>query len=422
MTTAAGRRSAPTAASTHSIAPFALVTASLTGDTVTAFDATRAWAEFEQLLRARYGYFKRPGVDGDSILGYFEPAAKRAKTKKDFIDILQVVAHNFADPHFIVGPFDPTDYSIIPTSADLFAQYRSGEVSLVDVRQDSDAQAQGLRPGATILSIDGRSPTAAIERLMGRPISSLSTTQINTGLNIALAGIRNQPRRVQIKSQPANQTYTLRPTAELVKQLRSDSLLRVGRQGDVSIIRFNNSLGNNQTISAFRTALLGVQDTRLLMLDFRNTPSGGNTTVARSIMGHFVEQEMPYQVHMVPSEERLFGVPRKFVEYVLPIRPFYRGRVVALGGYWTGSMGEGLLIGFDAIGAKTAGAGLADLLGALFNETLATSSAKVDLGEEMLFHINGQPRESFVPAIYLEAPEGRAGHDPLVELVISTLR
>ncbi|MEJ7663499.1 MAG: hypothetical protein WKG07_30100 [Hymenobacter sp.] len=65
----------------------------------------------------------------------------------------------------------------------------------------------------------------------------------------------------------------------------------------------------------------------------RNTPSGGNTTVARGIMGHFVRREQPYQVHVVPSEERQFGVPRRFVEYVLPLAPFYPGKVVVLGGH-----------------------------------------------------------------------------------------
>ncbi|MEJ7663498.1 MAG: hypothetical protein WKG07_30095 [Hymenobacter sp.] len=63
-------------------------------------------------------------------------------------------------------------------------------------------------------------------------------------------------------------------------------------------------------------------------------------------------------------------------------------------------MGEGLLIGFHALGIQTAGSELADLLGALFNERLAQCDAKVDLGEEQLLQVNGQPCEDFVPALY----------------------
>jgi carboxyl-terminal processing protease len=158
-----------------------------------------------------------------------------------------------------------------------------------------------------------------------------------------------------------------------------------------------------------------------LVLDFRNTPSGGNTTVARGIMGHFVQVEKPYQVHVVPSEERRYGVPRKFVEYVLPLAPYYAGKVVVLGGHWTGSMGEGLLVGFAALGVPTAGSELADLLGALFNEQLTLSDAKVDLGEEQLLQVNGQPREDFVPARAYAAGDGPVDHDLVLEQAIQAV-
>jgi carboxyl-terminal processing protease len=190
----------------------------------------------------------------------------------------------------------------------------------------------------------------------------------------------------------------------------------------VTIIRFNNSLGDNATIAAFQAALTQAQASSTgLVLDFRNTPSGGNTTVARGIMGHFVQVEKPYQVYVVSSEERRYGVPRKFVEYVLPLAPYYAGKVVVLGGHWTGSMGEGLLVGFAALGIPTAGSELADLLGALFNEQLTLSDAKVDLGEEQLLQVNGQPREDFVPARTYAAGDGPVDHDLVLEQAIQAV-
>ena len=393
-------------------------------DTVVApFEAAKAWAEFQELLRMDYGYFQRPGVDGEAILRYFEPRAKAAATREAFRDVLQLIAHNFADPHFVVGPLDAEDYSVGPTSADLCARRTAaGRFVLVDVRRASDAERQGLAPGAEIAAIDGRPPAAAVEAVMGRPLAALSPPQIDAGLNIALGGLRGRPRRLALRAGPALRTYELRPTAELAQQVKAAPPLTVERRGDAAVIRFNNSLGNNATIAAFRAALLGALPAKRLVLDFRNTPSGGNTTVARGIMGHFVRREMPYQVHVVPREEREFGVPRKFVEYVLPLAPYYAGPVVVLGGPWTGSMGEGLMVGFAALGAQTAGAGLADLLGAVFNERLALSDARVDLGEEQLFQVGGAPREDFVPALFLEPSEGHAGNDPLLEKALDAIR
>lgn len=369
-----------------------------------------------------YGYFQRPGIDGSAILARFEPAAKAARTKASFRDVLQLVAHNFADPHFIVRPLDAADYSVIPTSSDLFAQYQSNRFGIVDVRRDGDAEKQGIRPGAEIVAIDAQTPQAAIEAVMGQPLAALSPPQIDAGLNIALSGIRQRPRRLTLAVGAARHTYTLRPTSEQAERVRAAAPLRVEHRGDVAIITINNSLGDNKTIAAFQAALQEVLTAPVLVLDLRNTPSGGNTTVARGIMGHFVRQERPYQVHVVPGEERQYGVPRKFVEYVLPLAPYYQGKFVVLGGHWTGSMGEGLLIGFDALGAQTAGSGLADLLGALFNERLARCDAKVDLGEEQLFQVNGRPREDFVPTIFRAASEGHEGHDPLLEEAIKAVR
>jgi carboxyl-terminal processing protease len=386
------------------------------------FDAPAAWVEFTELLRLHYAYLTRPGIDGEAILAYFEPRAKAAVSKEAFREVLQLVAHNFADPHFIVGPLDLQDYNVVPTSSDLCARYRAPRFELADVRRDSDAQAQGIAPGAEIISINGQTPQAAVEAVMGRPLASLTAPQLDAGITIALAGLRQQTRQLTLAVGSERRTYTLRSPGEQAKQLQTASPLSIERRGEVAIIRFNNSLGRNETITSFQAALQEVQAAKVLVLDFRNTPSGGNTTVARGIMGHFMRRERPYQVHVVPSEMRRYGVPRKFVEYVLPLAPYYPGRLVVLGGHWTGSMGEGLLVGFHALGIRTAGSGLADLLGALFNEHLDLSDAKIDLGEEQLLQVNGQPREDFVPDIFREACEGRAGDDPLLEQAIRAAR
>jgi len=388
------------------------------------FEAHAAWTEFTDLLRLNYAYFTRPGVDGEAILHAFAPLAQATTTRAAFRDVLQLAAHNFADPHLIVGPLDSLDYNVIPTSSDLVARYQDGRLILVDVRQDSDAERQGLRPGAEVQRIDGLAPQAAVEQVLGRPWAGLSPIQREAGLTISLAGRYHRLRQLLLATGHAKpRLYTLRSPGEQARRLRTAPPVSVTQRGLVTIIRFNNSLGDNATIAAFQDALEQTQaHSTGLVLDLRNTPSGGNTTVARAIMGHFVQTEKPYQVHVVPSEERRYGVPRKFVEYVLPLVPYYRGKVVVLGGHWTGSMGEGLLVGFHALGVPTAGSELADLLGALFNERLVLSDAQVDLGEEQLLQVNGQPREAFVPDRVYTAGDGPVGQDIVLEQAIEAVR
>jgi carboxyl-terminal processing protease len=385
------------------------------------FDPQRAWSEWIQLLTLDYGYFQRPGVDGQAIVAHFAPRVASATTRPEFIALLQQMARNFADPHLSVGPAAPDGPSLVPTASDLYGERVDGRFVIRDVRAGSDAARQGVAAGDLVLSIDGAAPEAAVESLLGRPLAALSREQVAFGFNLALAGVRDRPRRLVVRGRAGNRELTLRSAGEQARSLVGAPAVTRERRGDVGIIGFNNSLGRDDTLAAFASALQSLLATRALVIDLRNTPSGGNTTVARGVLGHFVSREQPYQVHVVPGEARRFGVPRKFIEYVTPLQPLYRGRVVVLGGRWTGSMGEGMVIGFDAIGAQTAGAPMGHLLGAMSHETLAESGATVDLGEEQLFHVNGTPREAFRPRLLVEPAEAGAQSDPALDGVLRWL-
>ena len=110
----------------------------------------------------------------------------------------------------------------------------------------------------------------------------------------------------------------------------------------------------------------------------------------------------------------MLGATRKFVEYVAPFGQRYMGKVYVAGGRWTGSMGEGTMIGFDAIGATTVGSDFAHLLGALSNETIDASAARVDIGTEQLFTVTGLPREDYRPQLYLPQAERTLAGDPVL--------
>ncbi|AXJ97290.1 hypothetical protein DM480_17430 (plasmid) [Sphingomonas sp. FARSPH] len=376
-----------------------------------------AWASFTKLLHEEYGYFDRPGVDGDAILSAFEQRAKAARSDKDFIDVLQLVSHNFADPHFIVGPFDRDDWAIIPTSSDLFGIYDGTTFRIEDVRAGGDAMAKGVTSGVTVLRIDGQTPRAAIEQITGRPFTALSTPQIGFAFNVALAGHRRRARTLEILEARQRRTFALAATSDQANRVADGPLLDVERDGALGIIRINNSLGDQALIVQFAQALESLNDTTTLLIDLRNTPSGGNTSVARGIMGHFVDHDRPYQMHVIPYETRVLGPTRKFVEFVAPYGIRYPGKVYVAGGRWTGSMGEGLMIGFDAIGATTVGSDLAHLLGALSNETIEGSAAKVDLGTEQLFTVTGLPREAYHPQILIQRAERDNAHDPVLTAI-----
>lgn len=69
-------------------------------------------------------------------------------------------------------------------------------------------------------------------------------------------------------------------------------------------------------------------------------------------------------------------------------------------GHWTGSMGEGMAIGFDGLKrAKIVGTSMAKLLGAVQGFTMTETNIGFQIPTERLYHINGIPREKFIPTI-----------------------
>ncbi|MEH6661788.1 MAG: hypothetical protein V7679_09090 [Parasphingorhabdus sp.] len=306
-------------------------TSSAPSESTEVFDAGQAWQEFEDQFRLFYAYAQRSDIDVEAQLARSKTLAVQAPDRDIFRKILHQTALTFSDPHFIVGPFDETDYSIIPTGSDIATRYLGGRFYVADVRAGSAADEAGIRPGWRIVAADGIDMNAAALRPYGKLLPEPTDRQRNYGAMLAVSGLRNKSRTLVFEDGNTARTINLPATYALSKIINAGPLLETSRNSDIGIIRINNALGNNDLIPAFDQALQSLAGTRAMIIDLRNTPSGGNTEVARSIIGHFVTETRSYQIHEIPSIEREFTVPRRFIEQVKPRNPQYQGTVVVLG-------------------------------------------------------------------------------------------
>ena len=254
-----------------------------------------------------------------------------------------------------------------------------------------------------VLGVDGEPVEKAIAALEPRLLTAPDPAAREWALQLALAGHRDRDVvRLTIADGSGTRDLSFAP----VSTVRPESLLSQKLLGDVGYIRFNNSLGEDALVQAFDAALAKLAHAQGLVVDLRDTPSGGVSSVARGIMGHFVRTPMPYQRHELVAEFRGTGVPRIWVEYVAPREPLFTQPVVVLAGHWTGSMGEGIAIGLNGVrGTPVLGEPMAHLLGALGQIDLPNSKIPVRVPAEKLFHVNGTPREAFVPC---HVPESSA--------------
>ena len=386
------------------------------------FDAGAAFAEFEQALRESYAYLERDDFDVDAHLARTRAAAVQTSDPRAFRRLLHRSTFAFTDPHLLVGPLDDDDPNVGPTSADLALTLQDGRFVVADVRAGSAADVAGVRPGWVVAAIGGRPVEArAAELLAGLPAPTAH--QRTYAATLAVNGARAGTRTLEFRVAGQPRTMELANPREFARRVAGLAPLSVEVRDRVGVVRFNNSLGDPATIPAFDAAVRTCLGLDALILDLRNTPSGGNTDVARAILGHFVAQARPYQVHEVPAVERRTTVPRRFVEYVLPRAPAFTGRVAVLGGRWTGSMGEGVVIGMHAAaGARTFTSDLGDLLGALHVLELPVARVTLELGAEALFHVDGTPRAAFVGDVPLPAADRDAsGDDPALRAALAWL-
>ncbi|MGF1543150.1 MAG: S41 family peptidase [Parvularculaceae bacterium] len=387
-------------------------------DAPRAFDNAAAWAEFEAIVLDNYAYLDRGDARGQ--LARSKLAALGAPDEAAFRQVLHQTGLAFVDPHFVVGPLDADDFSIVMSGADMDVAFADGAYVVTDVKRDAAAALAGVRPGWRVVAVDGAPIDAAARAVFGDVLPSPDDAQLSYGATIAVSGRRGQPRRIEFETPDGPAARKLPATYDRLDEPRPP--LDASRIGEVAIVRFNNSLGKDETIAAFDAAIVDAADAAAFVLDMRDTPGGGNTDVARAVIGHFVDHPQAYQVHEIPAVERETGVPRRFVEYALPRAPRFRGPVVVLHGRWTGSMGEGLVVGLHAAGARTIGSNMGDLLGGLWNFDMETAAIDISFGGEALFHVDGTPREDYVADEPLQRADMTAdGADPATDAALAYL-
>lgn len=387
------------------------------------FNASAAWLELKNTLEQQYAYLDRKGVNKSELFDLFAAKLSASPSKQVFADTAQQLLRNFYDPHLNLGPYNEFDFSVYPTGSDIYVNYQNQQFIVVDVKAGSSADLAGIRPNMKVITVNDVAMEQAVKQVLGRELSQLLPEQVNYAANVSLGGFRNTARTMTINDGTGDKQYKLAASYVAINALRDGPAVSFKQIDDVGYIAFNNALGNMATVTEFKQALSELTKTKALIIDLRNTPSGGNTGIAEPVLGHFVTQKTAYQRYRVQQA----GVPYERAQmetaYVIPTLPHYNKPFVVLAGHWTGSMGEGMTIGFDAIGANTViGAPMADLLGGIKTVQLEHSDTWLELGFERLYHVDGSFREDFVPHVYMNTADRDCnGNDPALVKALSLL-
>ena len=375
---------------------------------------------FWQYVDENYAYFDVRKTDWKAVRDTYRQRVKSINSRAEFIGMMESVVAELYDAHAHLATSLSASPRLVPTSTDLWAEWQGPDAVITDVRAGSAAERAGLRAGMKVLEVHGKPVAQATSQFAPPGLKLFDAQARDWALRVALAGPRNQPVRIKAAGNEG-QVLDLSFTPALERQT---TLLSSRSIGDIAYIRINNSLGDSDLIAAFDEAIDKLANSQALILDLRDTPSGGNTVVARGMMGRLISKEMPYQKHELVSEMREYGVRRSWVEYVSPRgKSAYSQPMIVLAGHWTGSMGEGMTIALDGMQRATiVGTRMAGLLGALGEVKLPYAGFIARIPNEKLFHMNGTPRENFVPGISIDPGKQEAGKDLALDTALEMLK
>jgi carboxyl-terminal processing protease len=280
-------------------------------DTPSGSDYAADARSIERLVNDNYAYLDRFEGGRMPMSDKFRAEAEAVDSREALIRYAERALAALADHHAITGSSFNDSWAIIPTYADLWVVRRGGQYLIEAVREGSPAEKVGIAAGDNLIAV-GEVPTQqAVETFWKAMGLQVTPERADYAARVLAAGRRDRPRDLTVSHGGASRRLSL---PNLYTDQPDRPLLTVtGR-----VIRFNNSLGDQGTIEAFDKAMAALPRNAPVVLDFSDTPSGGNTSVARAIMGWFVDRPRNYQVHNLPAEERETGIPRQWVEQVLP--------------------------------------------------------------------------------------------------------
>lgn len=351
--------------------------------------------EFWKDVNNNYAYFDQQLINWNKVKEIYQPQVKEITNDNDFIRFLETIVNEFHNGHISLSINLNSSNRIIPSGQDIFVQKINDKFIISDIRKGFKADLSGLNIGNEIVAFNDKSIPKQLEKFLPKYTNIYTTEMYQYALNMLFAGTRNVKRKITINNNE-NQINYFPDSLQTIKTTNLIETKIVNKT--TAYIKINNSLGNSKTIADFDKAVDNFIQYKNIVIDLTETPSGGNTTVARCIMGRFINKTMPYQQHEFDENE--FQTKRKWVEYVTPRKTQFKGKLFVFVGHWTGSMGEGIAIGFDGLKrAKIIGTEMARLLGAVNRFTMSETKIGFQIPTERLYHINGTPREKYKPEI-----------------------
>ncbi len=353
------------------------------------------FTEFWNIVNENYAYLKKQNIDWNKVKETYQPQVDAIKDNDEFIKLLENVLNELYNGHSSLNTNLPSSSKLTPSGTDMYVENLNNRFIVQDLRKGFGAEQCGIKVGMEIVKFNDLEVLPQLKQFLPKYTKTYNEQMLQYAIDMLFAGTHNKPRKITTLENGSEKDYypdkvTLPKNEKLIESKVID--------GKAGYIKINNCLYNYDLINEMDKAIDNFSSLKTIIIDLSETPSGGNTTVARAMMGRFINEKLPYQTHEI--DESQYETKQLWTEYVIPRKKMYTGKVIIMVGHWTGSMGEGIAIGFDAMNKGTViGTKMAGLIGAIDGFKLTETHIGFQIPTEQLYHVNGTPRENYLPKV-----------------------
>lgn len=355
-------------------------------DVTLAQDFDEMWAT----LRDRYCFFGEKATDWDKVRRVYRPRAIAAPDWDAFALVLRGALGELYDAHTNVRTAPDGTPRMPPF--DLIVAHAPDGLRVTAVQEESAAAKAGIAIDDVVTAVNGQPVEAAIRAAALRCQRGADSEADAFVINTVVAGGRGTPRTMQLRASDGAREVALplnqRDPVPDVSHRRLD--------GGIGLIAIR-SFSDDAAVAAFDTGLAELRDAPALIIDVRNN-GGGDTAVARPIMGRFIRETRPYARMRRRAGA---GLGPAWTEVVEPRGPFtYDRPVVVLCHYWSASMAEGFPMGMRGIArARIVGTRMMRLGAAVFPLRLDRSGLELQYSAEPVYDVQDRPRWLLQPDV-----------------------
>jgi carboxyl-terminal processing protease len=379
-------------------------------------------------INDEYCYFAKKQTDWEKVKAVLSARIDTIKSRNQFVAILELAFNEIYDHHAILNSNTDSSRRLVPSGTDVWAAYIGNKPVITELRKGFGTAASGISAGMEVTAVNDIPVEQAIQPYLPKTLKVMNSEAKSFALRLLLAGNHVQPRKFTLIYKDRLKDYYPDQAGMLLEHIKYDGKATAKMIGSTGYIKINDCLYDNGLIPVFDSLMQTMKDSHSLIIDLRETPGGGNTTVARAIIGWFVNRDHFYQQHEYYAEEKAFGIKSSWEEIVSPRKDkYYDKPLVVLCDHWTGSIAEGITIGIDALKRPRTfiiGTAMAGLNGAVYTYEMPETKIRFTFPAERLYHVNGLPREQFIPPVFISmaALNNAATGDPFMEKALQYLR